>query len=212
MAKTKKKTAKKVLKATVKKAVKAVAKLATTKKAAKKAAPKAPAKTAPKASLKAAKKSSDVSYKLREGDRVPQFSGASTSGASINEGAHKTLILYFYPRDNTPGCTLEGQDFRRLYKQFQQAGAEIVGVSQDTIASHSKFKSKCDFPFELISDESGSVCKAFDVIQMKSMYGREFEGIERSTFLIKNGVVKKEWRKVKVDGHAQAVLDALKSV
>lgn len=143
---------------------------------------------------------------------MPQFSGASTSGKTLNQDAHKTVVLYFYPKDNTPGCTLEGQDFRRLYKDFQKAGAEIVGVSQDSISSHEKFKSKCDFPFELLSDENGSVCKAFDVIQMKNMYGREFEGIERSTFLIQNGVIKKEWRKVKVDGHAKEVLDAVKAL
>jgi peroxiredoxin Q/BCP len=95
---------------------------------------------------------------------------------------------------------------------FKKTGVEIVGVSQDTVTSHEKFKSKCDFPFELLSDETGAVCKAFDVIQMKSMYGRDFEGIERSTFLIKDGVIKKEWRKVRVDGHAQEVLDAVKAL
>ena len=206
----------------------AKAKTATTKKVAKTSAKKSAAKLNTKAAPKTTKKvatqktaapkktgsstKTATEYKLREGDRVPQFSGASTSGSAINQDAHKTLVLYFYPKDNTPGCTLEGQDFRRLYKQFQQAGANIVGVSQDSVASHTKFKSKCDFPFELLSDENGSVCKAFDVIQMKSMYGRDFEGIERSTFLIKSGVIKKEWRKVKVDGHAQAVLDAVKSL
>ena len=189
----------------------------TTKKAVKKVAPKpapkAIKKTAPKktAAPKAAKKST-TTYKLNVGDRVPSFSGSSTSGKAINQDAHKTLVLYFYPKDNTPGCTLEGQDFRRLYKDFQKAGAAIVGVSQDSIASHTKFKTKCDFPFELLSDENGSVCKAFDVIQMKSMYGRDFEGIERSTFLIKNGVIKNEWRKLKVNGHAEEVLAAVKSL
>ncbi len=198
MAKTSKKVAKN--------AAKKVATKATLKKvAAKKAAPKSASK--PKASKKP-----QASYRLNEGDAVPRFSTASTSGRTLNQDAYKTLVLYFYPKDNTPGCTLEGQDFRRLYKEFQKAGAEIVGVSQDSIASHTKFKSKCDFPFELLSDENGSVCRAFDVIQMKSMYGREFEGIERSTFLIHDGVIKKEWRKVRVDGHAQDVLNAVKAL
>lgn len=202
MAKAKKKTA------TKKTAPKATAKKAATTKSPKRAA--AAKKSAAAKPSPGAKKPA-IAYKLKEGDAVPRFSGASTSGKTINQDAHKALVLYFYPKDNTPGCTLEGQDFRRLYKQFQQAGVEIVGVSQDSLKSHDKFKAKCDFPFELLSDETGDVCKAFDVIQMKSMYGRDFEGIERSTFLIKNGKIVKEWRKVKVNGHAQDVLDAAKS-
>lgn len=185
--------------------------MATTKtKTTKKVAAKTTKKAAPK--KPAAAKKATATYKLHEGDSVPRFSGASTSGRTINQDAHKTLVLYFYPKDNTPGCTLEGQDFRRLYKDFKKAGAEIVGVSQDSMSSHEKFKTKCDFPFDLLSDEGGQVCKAFDVIQMKNLYGHKFEGIERSTFLIKNGVVKKEWRKVKVNGHAEDVLEAVRSL
>jgi len=200
------------------KAKKKVTSKATTKPAKAPAKAKSPTKAKAATTTKAAKKpaadakKSGVTYKLQEGDPVPRFNGASTSGKTISQDAHKTLVLYFYPKDNTPGCTLEGQDFRRLYKDFKKAGSEIVGVSQDSMASHDKFKSKCDFPFELLSDGDGSVCKAFDVIQMKSMYGRDFEGIERSTFLIQNGVIKKEWRKVKVNGHAQEVLDAVKAL
>ena len=194
----------KSVKKTVKSTVKKIAKPAKT---AAKTPAKKPVKTPAAAKARA-------SYKLKVGDRVPSFSGASTSGHAMDHEFHakKTLVLYFYPRDNTPGCTLEGQDFRRLYKQFQQAGAEIVGISQDPMASHKSFKSKCDFPFELLSDEDGSVCRAFDVMQMKSMYGRDFLGIERSTFVIDGGVIKNEWRKVKVDGHAHVVLEAVKAL
>lgn len=216
MAKTSKKAAPKKAKTTTKLKPKAKA---TAKKAAPKATAKA-AKATPKtaaskagAKKSAAKKSTAV-YKLNVGDKVPSFAGASTAGRTIDQDSHgkKALVLYFYPKDNTPGCTLEGQDFRRLYRQFQSAGAEIVGVSQDSIASHEKFKSKCDFPFELLSDADGSVCRAFDVIQMKSLYGRDFMGIERSTFLISGGTIKREWRKVRVDGHAQDVLEAVKAL
>ncbi len=200
----KKKTAKKV----------PTKKANTTKKVAA-PKPKGAAATLKKApGKKASSAKASPAYQLKVGDAVPSFGGASTSGQSIDQGFHakKALVLYFYPRDNTPGCTLEGQDFRRLYKQFQQAGAEIVGVSQDSMTSHKSFKVKCDFPFELLSDENGSICRAFDVMQMKSMYGRDFLGIERSTFLIDGGVIKSEWRKVKVDGHAQEVLDAVKAL
>lgn len=195
---------------------KPVAKKTTSSKAAavKKSTATAKAPPAKKTAAAPKAKKSEVAYKLNVGDKVPNFTGASTSGSSLDHATHskKALVLYFYPKDNTPGCTLEGQDFRKLYKQFKAAGCEIVGVSQDSIASHSRFKSKCDFPFELLSDENGSVCKAFDVIQTKSMYGRDFEGIERSTFLIKNGVIKNEWRKVKVNGHAAEVLNAVKAL
>ena len=189
------------------------------KKIAKKASPKTSQKTAkktakttaPKAAAKAANKS-PVAYKLNEGDTVPAFNGASTSHQTIGHGSNKKYVLYFYPKDNTPGCTLEGQDFRRLYKDFQKVAVAIIGVSHDSVASHEKFKAKCDFPFDLLSDEDGSICKAFDVIQMKSMYGRDFEGIERSTFLIAGGKIRKAWRKVRVDGHVQEVLDSAQSL
>ena len=203
--------AKKAAKKATKKAVPS-----TAKKAATKPAKKATAKVAKAAASSATKESKapQKSYSIGEGSKAPQIAGAATSGLTFkgSELSKKTVVLYFYPKDNTPGCTLEGQDFRRLYKQFQSAGAEIVGVSQDTVASHEKFKTKCDFPFELLSDESGALSKAFDVMQMKNMYGREFMGIERSTFVIKDGEIKKEWRKVRVDGHAQDVLDFVKSL
>jgi peroxiredoxin Q/BCP len=234
MAKTTKKTIKKMIKKPTKKPSLKTTKKSIKKTAVKKAAPKlkskaklavsgakilkATRKAPPKATTKvggASKSNQTTFYQLKVGDRLPAFSGELTSGKVISQNlqdAHKALVLYFYPKDNTPGCTLEGQDFRRLYKQFRAAGVEIVGVSQDSVSSHEKFKSKCDFPFDLLSDSGGTVCKAFDVIQMKSMYGRDFEGIERSTFLIQNGVIKKEWRKVRVDGHAQEVLDSVKSL
>ena len=119
----------------------------------------------------------------------------------------------FYPRDSTPGCTTEGQDFRDHYAQFQEAETEIFGVSQDSLKSHENFRTKQSFPFQLISDEDGSLCKLFDVIKMKSMYGKQFEGIERSTFLIDaSGKLQQEWRKVKVPGHVEEVLRAAQSL
>lgn len=122
-------------------------------------------------------------------------------------------MLYFYPKDNTSGCTLEGQDFKRLYAKFQALGAEVIGVSRDSMKSHQNFCEKFGLPFPLLSDENGAICKAFDVIQMKSLYGRKFEGIERSTFIIDaRGFIAFEWRKVNVNGHADAVLEAMKSL
>ena len=204
-------------KVSIKKSVKKIIKKLVAKTKTKTTKPKAKAsakKDAPKKPTAAASSKKAGTYKLNEGDSVPSFSGASTSGQAMNQDLHssKSVVLYFYPRDNTPGCTLEGQDFRRLYKLFLASGAEIVGVSQDTIDSHGKFKSKCDFPFHLLSDADGSVCRAFDVMQMKSMYGKDFLGIERSTFLIHKGVIKKIWRKVKVVGHADEVLAAVKGL
>ncbi len=122
------------------------------------------------------------------------------------------VILYFYPKDATPGCTTEGQDFRDLYSKFKRQKAVVLGVSRDSIASHEKFKEKQKFPFDLLSDPDETVCKKFDVIKEKSLYGRKFMGIERSTFLIdEDGKLRQEWRKVKVKGHAQEVLDAVKN-
>ena len=118
-------------------------------------------------------------------------------------------MLYFYPKDKTPGCTLEGQDFRDLHAAFKKAGTLVLGVSKDSVASHEKFRDKMKFPFDLLSDEDEKVCELFDVWKEKSMYGRKFMGIERSTFLIDaGGVLRQEWRKVKVQGHADEVLDA----
>lgn len=219
-----KKSARKSAKKSTATPAKKTTKKATMKTAGAKGGAKATAKKAakPKASTKKAastkpgtpKKAATI-YKVKVGDAAPVFSGSATSGRtlSLSDFAGKKLVLYFYPKDNTPGCTLEGQDFRRLKEKFTAAGAEIVGVSQDSVRSHENFKSKCGFNFELLSDENGDVCRAFDVIQMKSMYGRDFQGIERSTFVIDgSGKIRAEWRKVKVAGHADEVLEAVKSI
>ena len=135
-----------------------------------------------------------------------------TSGLnfSLSQYKGKKLVLYFYPKDNTSGCTREGQDFAALYPKFHKLNVEVLGISRDTIASHEKFKAKQNFPFELISDEDEELCKKFDVIKMKNMYGKKVRGIERSTFVLdEKGKIRQEWRKVKVEGHAQAVLDSL---
>lgn len=156
-----------------------------------------------------------ISKSVELDKKVPAFSRPVTGGGTwkLSDGAGKTLVLYFYPRDNTTGCTLEGQAFAELRPQFKKAGAAIVGVSPDTIASHEKFKEKLSLPFELLSDEDTSLCQLFGVFKEKSMYGRKFMGVERSTFLIdEKGVLRREWRKVKVPGHAAAVLEAAKSL
>ena len=125
----------------------------------------------------------------------------------------QVVVLYFYPRDDTPGCTLEGQDFQRLLPAFRRAGARVFGISRDTLASHHKFCDKFGFGFELLADEDGAVCKQFDVIRMKNMYGRKVLGIERSTFLNDaGGKLRREWRKLKVTGHADEVLEAVKAL
>jgi peroxiredoxin Q/BCP len=148
------------------------------------------------------------------GKKAPQFTLEGTDGTwSLSDGAGGAVVLYFYPRDNTPGCTQEGEDFAAAYPQFKRAKAPIFGISADTVASHQKFKQKMGFPFELLSDPDKKVCKLYDVIQEKSMYGKKFLGIERSTFLIDGkGVLRQEWRKVKVNGHAAAVLAAVKAL
>lgn len=121
------------------------------------------------------------------------------------------LVLYFYPKDSTPGCTTEGNDFNALLPKFAKLGAKVLGVSRDSLRAHNNFIAKQGFKFPLVSDADEALCRAFDVIKPKKLYGREFEGIERSTFLIApGGKLAAEWRKVKVPGHAQAVLDALK--
>ncbi|MEQ8206385.1 MAG: peroxiredoxin [Woeseia sp.] len=124
----------------------------------------------------------------------------------------KKVVLYFYPKDATPGCTTEGQDFRDLHAKFKRQNCVILGASRDSLASHEKFKAKQEFPFELLSDEDESLCKAFDVIHEKNLYGRKYMGIERSTFLIdEDGKLRAEWRKVKVKEHAAEVLAAVKN-
>ncbi len=146
---------------------------------------------------------------------IADFTAPATSDTQVSnktlEG--KYVIIYFYPKDNTPGCTTEAKNFRDLHAQFSKLNAVIFGVSKDSLASHEKFKTKLDLPFELISDEDKVICKLFDVIKEKNLYGRKYMGIERSTFLIdKKGRLHQEWRKVRVKGHAQTVLDATKSL
>ena len=146
---------------------------------------------------------------------VPEFEIPSTAGQPFNSkaAAGKIRIIYFYPKDNTPGCTAEGQQFRDLYAQFTKAGCAIFGVSRNSLKSHENFKTKMSFPFDLLSDTDEIACKAFDVIKMKNMYGKKFRGIERSTFVIDaKGMVRREWRGVKVPGHAQEVLEFVKSL
>lgn len=152
---------------------------------------------------------------LTIGQIAPSFSAPATSGKTINleRNRGQFVVLYFYPKDSTPGCTLEGQDFRDLYAEFQSQGAEIYGISRDTLKSHENFKCKQSFPFELISDSDESICRAYDVIKMKNMYGKQVQGIERSTFIIeKNGTLAAEWRKVSVKEHAAAVLESVKEL
>lgn len=146
---------------------------------------------------------------------VPDFTATATSGQAIRLSAlaGKNVVLYFYPKDNTPGCTQEGQDFRDLHGEFSNANTVIFGVSRDSLASHEKFKAGFSFPYELISDTDETLCRLFDVIRPKNMYGQEVMGVERSTFIIdKAGILRHEWRKVKVEGHAQEVLAAIKNL
>ena len=125
----------------------------------------------------------------------------------------KKLVLYFYPKDNTPGCTTESIEFQGLKDKFEKLNTKILGISRDSIKSHEKFKDKYDFSFDLISDESEEICKAFDVIKEKNMYGKKYLGIERSTFLIdEENILIAEWRKVKAKGHAQIVLDHIANI
>jgi peroxiredoxin Q/BCP len=149
------------------------------------------------------------------GQPAPDFSASATSGKTVrlSDFGGKYVILYFYPKDSTPGCTQEGQDFRDLYPEFQHIGAEILGVSRDSVKSHENFKCKQEFPFELVSDADESLCNLYDVIRMKNMYGKQVRGIERSTFLIDpEGVLAAEWRKVTVKGHAAEVLGKIKEL
>ena len=153
--------------------------------------------------------------KQLEGKKAPNFKGSCTSNKEIKLSDFKgeNLVLYFYPKDSTPGCTTEGQEFRDNYKYFKKLNTEILGVSRDSIKSHENFKSKQSFPFELLSDPDEKVCNAFDVMKLKSMYGREYIGVDRCTFLIDmNGKVLKEWRSVKVKGHVEEVLNTVKDL
>ena len=144
--------------------------------------------------------------------KAPAFALPATGGGTVKlkDLKGKRVVLYFYPKDATPGCTQEGQDFRDLYPKFRKLNTEIFGVSRDTVASHEKFKDKQGFPFELLSDVDEAACRAYDVIHEKNLYGKKSMGVVRSTFLIdEDGTLVDEWRKVKVDGHAEEVLAAV---
>ena len=149
------------------------------------------------------------------GEPAPDFELPATGGGSfrLSQAKGRALVLYFYPKDNTPGCTTEGQRFRDLHPEFQKLRCDIYGVSRDTLKSHENFKSKMRFPFELLSDAEEKACKLFDVIKMKNLYGKKVRGIERSTFAIDDkGVVRREWRGVKVPGHVEEVLEFVKTL
>jgi thioredoxin-dependent peroxiredoxin len=149
------------------------------------------------------------------GDEVPDFSLPATGGAvwRLAGARGRKLLLYFYPRDNTPGCTLEGQQFAALAPRFERCGTSIIGISRDSLAAHEKFRAQMGFPFALLSDAESLACNLFDVIREKNMYGRKVMGIERSTFLLDaRGILRNEWRKLKVDGHALAVLEAAQAL
>jgi len=146
---------------------------------------------------------------------VPDFSAPATGGSTFRLSAAfgKSVVLYFYPRDNTPGCTDEGRQFNELHSKFRKLDCEIVGISRDSLRSHENFKSKQGFSFELLSDENEHVCNMFGVMKMKNMYGKKVRGIERSTFAIDaNGIMRREWRGVKVPGHAREVLEFVESI
>ncbi|HHO68815.1 MAG TPA: peroxiredoxin [Gammaproteobacteria bacterium] len=152
--------------------------------------------------------------KVQVGRKVPDFSAESTGGTfRLSDHKGKNVVLYFYPKDNTSGCTREGEDFRDNHAKFRRNKTVVVGVSRDSLKSHENFKAKYDFPFDLISDPDETLCRLFDVIREKNMYGRKVMGIERSTFLIDGkGVLRREWRKVKVPGHVEEVLEAVREL
>ena len=147
---------------------------------------------------------------------VPDFSGAATSETTFRLSEHRdkhNVVLYFYSKDSTPGCTTEGQNFRDLHDEFLANDTVIFGISRDTMRRHENFKAKQEFPFELISDESEEICNLFDIIKLKKLYGKEYMGIVRSTFLInKQGILTHEWRNLKVKGHAAEVLEACQGI
>lgn len=152
---------------------------------------------------------------LEVNSKVPDFSAACTGETDFELAAHvgRNLVIYFYPKDDTPGCTTEGENFRDLHADFLKANCVVFGVSRDSLKSHEKFKAKLELPFELISDPDEKVCTIFDVMKMKNMYGKQVRGVERSTFVInKKGLIVQEWRGLKVPGHAQAVLDFVRTI
>jgi len=146
---------------------------------------------------------------------VSDFTLPCTGGKEFRLSALKSklVVLYFYPKDNTPGCTTEGMQFRDLHPQFHKAGCSVFGISRDSLKSHENFKAKLGFPFELLSDEEETACALFGVIKLKNMYGKKVRGIERSTFVLdKDRVIRREWRGIKIPGHVQEVLDFVKAV
>lgn len=147
--------------------------------------------------------------------KIPDFSVPATSGTTFQLAEHsgKIVVIYFYPKDSTPGCTTQGQNFRDLHGEFAAANAVILGISRDSLKSHENFKAKQEFPFELGADTDEAVCNLFGVMKMKNMYGKQVRGVERSTFVIdRDGVLRREWRGVKVPGHVQEVLDFVKTL
>jgi peroxiredoxin Q/BCP len=152
---------------------------------------------------------------LAVGSKAPDFTLPATGGQAVTLSAlpGRKVILYFYPKDSTPGCTTEGQEFRALHGEFLKAGCVVFGISRDSLKSHENFKARQDFPFDLLSDADETVCRQYDVLREKTLYGRKSIGIERSTFLIDaHGILQREWRKVKVAGHAAELLAAAKTI
>lgn len=206
----KKVTKKKVTKKTSTKTSKKGTQKATKKAAKKRATGKKISKTKTAAPHKAAEAATKAHIGV--GQSLPAFKIHATGGKTITSQdlKGKRVVLYFYPKDSTPGCTIEGHEFTRLHDQFQAANTQVFGVSRDDLKSHEKFKSKENFCFDLLSDETGELSELFGVWKEKSMYGRTYMGIERSTFIIdENGILRKEWRAVKVDGHAEEVLKSI---
>lgn len=152
---------------------------------------------------------------MMQGQLAPDFELPATGGhpVRLSDQRGKLVVLYFYPKDNTPGCTSEGQDYRDLYDLFQALDCEVFGISRDSVKSHEGFKAKLGLPFELLSDEDERVCEAYGVIKMKNMYGKKVRGIERSTFVIdRDGIIAREWRAVKVPNHARDVLEFVRTL
>ncbi len=152
---------------------------------------------------------------VKIGQKIPDFTLPATGDQqiSLSDFRGRNVVLYFYPKDSTPGCTREGLAFTELHNKFKRRKTVILGVSRDSLRAHENFKAKQGFSFDLLSDKEEEVCKLFDVIKLKNMYGKQVRGIERSTFLIDgNGKLRREWRKVKVDGHAEEVLEAVKEL
>ena len=143
--------------------------------------------------------------------KAPSFKASGTEGVVTSKSLlGQPYVLYFYPKDDTPGCSREAQDFAGAYAEFQRRGVRVLGVSRDSLGAHEKFRAKFDLPFPLLADEEETLCRQFDVIRLKNMYGKQVRGIERSTFLVDGaGVLRREWRKVKVDGHVEEVLAAV---